>query len=206
MCLSDTHAGFKSVEQEVKDGNVEASVAQVVSRHRMFSLVERSSHCVEQIQGGKTDTETQVDIDAWRFPSAEVSTMLVNVFSVSMYTAIALIESCKIIASRIHEHPSGHTSLYLSIHQMRTHEYSQAIREELSKEFSNEQKEKVWTDAAEVVKQSYDQLLGRWKEEIDTLLVYVSDVLDVVDGLKAHRLWLGRTLFSRFDCIQCGDL
>ena len=69
---------------------------------------------------------------------------------------------------------------------MRPHEYSQAIREELSKEFSNEQKEKVWTEAAEAVKQSYNQLLGRWKEEMDTLLVYVSDVPDVVDGLKAH--------------------
>ena len=36
----------------------------------------------------------------------------------------------------------------------------QAIREELEKEFTNEQKEKVWTEAAEAVKTSYDQLLA----------------------------------------------
>ena len=32
----------------------------------------------------------------------------------------------------------------------------------------------MWTEAAEAVKASYDQLLCRWKEEMDTLLVYVS--------------------------------
>ncbi len=51
--------------------------------------------------------------------------------------------------------------------------YSQVIREELSKEFTSEQKEKVWMEAADAVKASYDQLLGRWKEDMDTLLVYV---------------------------------
>ena len=65
---------------------------------------------------------------------------------------------------------------------MRTDKSPQAIREELSKEFTNEQKEKVWTEAAGAVKLSYDQLLGRWKEEMDTLLVYVSDVLDALNG------------------------
>ncbi len=50
----------------------------------------------------------------------------------------------------------------------------QAIREELLREFTDEQKEKVWTECTEAVKTSYDQLLGRWKEEMDTLLVYVS--------------------------------
>ncbi len=34
----------------------------------------------------------------------------------------------------------------------------------------------MWKEAAEAVKISYDQLLGRWKEEMDTLLVYVSDI------------------------------
>ena len=36
----------------------------------------------------------------------------------------------------------------------------------------------MWTEAADTVKVSYDHLLGRWKEEMDTLLVYVSDSLD----------------------------
>lgn len=40
MSLSDNHAGSKSVDEEVKDGDVEASVAQVVSsRQRMLSSV-----------------------------------------------------------------------------------------------------------------------------------------------------------------------
>ncbi len=56
----------------------------------------------------------------------------------------------------------------------RTYLRSQAIREELSKEFTQDEKEKVWTECIEAVKTSYDQLLGRWKEEMDTLLVYVS--------------------------------
>ena len=67
---------------------------------------------------------------------------------------------------------------------MRTDKSPQAIREELSKEFTNEQKEKVWTEAAGAVKLSYDQLLGRWKEEMDTLFVYVSAVAPRVDGLR----------------------
>ena len=49
----------------------------------------------------------------------------------------------------------------------------QEIREELAKEFTTEQKDKAWTEAAEAVKTYYDDLLRRWKEELDTLLVYV---------------------------------
>ena len=41
-------------------------------------------------------------------------------------------------------------------------------------EFTTERKDKVWAEASEAVKTYYDQLLGRWKEEMDTLLVYVS--------------------------------
>ncbi len=55
-----------------------------------------------------------------------------------------------------------------------THINCQAIREELSKEFTTKHKEKVWSEAVEAVKRSYDQPLGRWKEEMDTLLIYVS--------------------------------
>ncbi|TFK86552.1 hypothetical protein K466DRAFT_440255, partial [Polyporus arcularius HHB13444] len=38
--------------------------------------------------------------------------------------------------------------------------------------FTRDEKDKVWQEAIETVKSSYDQLLGRWKEEMDTLLVY----------------------------------
>ncbi|RDX45140.1 hypothetical protein OH76DRAFT_1022365 [Lentinus brumalis] len=66
----------------------------------------------------------------------------------------------------------------------------EAIREELSKEFTDEQKEKVWTECAETVKTSYDQLLGRWKEEMDTLLVYagVSSAVLTAFNVESYHL------------------
>ncbi|RPD61518.1 hypothetical protein L227DRAFT_546481 [Lentinus tigrinus ALCF2SS1-6] len=66
----------------------------------------------------------------------------------------------------------------------------EAIREELSKEFPDEQKEKVWTEAAEAVKASYDQLLARWKEEMDTLLVYagVSSAVLTAFNVESYHL------------------
>ena len=42
--------------------------------------------------------------------------------------------------------------------------------------FEPEEKDRVWSEAAEVVKTHYDGLVTRWKEEMDTLLVYVSDL------------------------------
>ena len=36
-----------------------------------------------------------------------------------------------------------------------------------------EERMKAWSDASEVVKVYYEELTRRWKEEIDTLLVYV---------------------------------
>ncbi|RDX45143.1 hypothetical protein OH76DRAFT_1358413, partial [Lentinus brumalis] len=72
----------------------------------------------------------------------------------------------------------------------RTHIHCQAIREELSKEFTTEQKEKVWSEAAEAVKTSYDQLLSRWKEEMDTLLVYagVSSAVLTAFNVESYHL------------------
>ncbi|RPD58371.1 hypothetical protein L227DRAFT_654762 [Lentinus tigrinus ALCF2SS1-6] len=66
----------------------------------------------------------------------------------------------------------------------------EAIREELSKEFTDEQKAKVWTEAAEAVKASYDQLLDRWKEEMDTLLVYagVSSAVLTAFNVESYKL------------------
>ena len=46
---------------------------------------------MESVQDDKDDTVTQVDIDAWRFPSAEVSMMSVK--EVSMSPAIVLFEA-----------------------------------------------------------------------------------------------------------------
>ncbi|TFK86196.1 hypothetical protein K466DRAFT_493286, partial [Polyporus arcularius HHB13444] len=72
----------------------------------------------------------------------------------------------------------------------RTYLRSQAIREELSKEFTQDEKEKVWTECIEAVKTSYDQLLGRWKEEMDTLLVYagVSSAVLTAFNVESYRL------------------
>ncbi|RDX45135.1 hypothetical protein OH76DRAFT_1408406 [Lentinus brumalis] len=66
----------------------------------------------------------------------------------------------------------------------------EAIREELSKEFTTEQKEKVWSEAAEAVKASYDQLLGRWKEEMDSLLIYagVSSAVLTAFNVESYHL------------------
>ncbi|KAI0718800.1 hypothetical protein C8T65DRAFT_638167 [Cerioporus squamosus] len=49
---------------------------------------------------------------------------------------------------------------------------SQEIREELYNEYTPEQKEKAWAEASEAVKTYHDELVRRWKEEMDALLVY----------------------------------
>ncbi|RDX45106.1 hypothetical protein OH76DRAFT_1408377 [Lentinus brumalis] len=46
------------------------------------------------------------------------------------------------------------------------------IRAELSAEFTKEEKERVWTEASAAVKTYHEDLVRRWKEEMDTLLVY----------------------------------
>ncbi|KAI0760438.1 hypothetical protein C8Q74DRAFT_1296319 [Fomes fomentarius] len=46
------------------------------------------------------------------------------------------------------------------------------MKEELMGEFSEEERLKVWSAAAEAVKIHHDELVARWKEEMDTLLVY----------------------------------
>ena len=40
----------------------------------------------------------------------------------------------------------------------------------------------MWTEAAEAVKTFHDDLLRRWKEEMDTLLVYVSSTIKRIWG------------------------
>ncbi|RPD54886.1 hypothetical protein L226DRAFT_435224, partial [Lentinus tigrinus ALCF2SS1-7] len=47
-----------------------------------------------------------------------------------------------------------------------------------------------WTETAEVVKASYDQLLARWKEEMDTLLVYagVSSAVLTAFNVESYHL------------------
>lgn len=49
----------------------------------------------------------------------------------------------------------------------------QEVKQESNENFSEEEKVKVWSDAAETVNTYYDELVGRWEDEIDTLLVYV---------------------------------
>ncbi|TFK86192.1 hypothetical protein K466DRAFT_493270, partial [Polyporus arcularius HHB13444] len=53
-----------------------------------------------------------------------------------------------------------------------------------------EQKQKVWSEAAEAVKTSYDQLLGRWKEEMDSLLIYagVSSAVLTAFNVESYHL------------------
>ncbi len=47
------------------------------------------------------------------------------------------------------------------------------MKQEFNEEFSEEENLKVWLDAAETVNTYYDELVGRWEDEIATLLVYV---------------------------------
>ena len=62
----------------------------------------------------------------------------------------------------------------------------QNVQGELRAEFTKTQREKVWTEASEAVKTYHDGLVCRWKEEMDTLLVYVSAVSLRVDGLRLN--------------------
>lgn len=50
----------------------------------------------------------------------------------------------------------------------------QMVEEELMQEISEEEKTKVWDDAAETVKTYHDELVRRWQVAMDSLLVYVS--------------------------------
>ena len=47
------------------------------------------------------------------------------------------------------------------------------MKRELEEEFSDKTKTEVWSDAYEAVRSYYEELVLRWKEELDTLLVYV---------------------------------
>ena len=50
----------------------------------------------------------------------------------------------------------------------------QAIREEMRREFSEEERAKAWHGAAQVVKTYHDELVEQWQKAMDTVLVYVS--------------------------------
>ena len=52
----------------------------------------------------------------------------------------------------------------------------QMVEEELMQEISEEEKTKVWDDAAETVKTYHDELVRRWQVAMDSLLVYVSSL------------------------------
>ena len=44
---------------------------------------------------------------------------------------------------------------------------------EWKKDYTEDQKKTAWDGTAKIVKDYSDELVKRWKEEIDTLLVYV---------------------------------
>ncbi len=51
---------------------------------------------------------------------------------------------------------------------------AQAFREELEKQHTQDEKEQVWSEAAEAVKTYHEEMVAAWDKEMDTLLVYVS--------------------------------
>ena len=52
----------------------------------------------------------------------------------------------------------------------------QELREELLQRYSESEKAAAWARSAEIVKTYNDELVTRWKEEMDTLLVYVRKI------------------------------
>ncbi len=124
-----------------------------------------------------TPVPEQVDGLAWRFPIPDV-----RLLSYAWVSGVMLTWE------------SGHQEIL--------------IRDgaELSAEFTKEEKEKVWTEAAEAVKTYHEDLVRRWKEEMDTLLVYVSvaAVIVVENGELMHSA--GWSVLGGPDCLQCAVL
>lgn len=48
------------------------------------------------------------------------------------------------------------------------------VKEELKQEFSEEERAKLWNEAARVVKTYHDELVEQWQKAMDSVLVYVS--------------------------------
>lgn len=49
----------------------------------------------------------------------------------------------------------------------------QALRGELLNKYTDADRTQAWANSAKIVKTHNDELMTRWKEEMDTLLVYV---------------------------------
>ena len=62
----------------------------------------------------------------------------------------------------------------------------QELREELLQRYSESEKAAAWARSAEIVKTYNDELVTRWKEEMDTLLVYVSSDSTLVRNLHLY--------------------
>ena len=52
--------------------------------------------------------------------------------------------------------------------------HPQELHEEIVNEFNDDQRARAWSDASETVKTYHDEMINRWNQEMDTLLVYVS--------------------------------
>ena len=50
----------------------------------------------------------------------------------------------------------------------------QAVREEWDKQYTQDHRDHVWSEAAEAVRTYHDEMVAAWDKEMDTLLVYVS--------------------------------
>ena len=50
------------------------------------------------------------------------------------------------------------------------------MRDEVSQRYSDSERTAAWAHSAEIVKTYNDELVNRWKEEMDTLLVYVRTI------------------------------
>lgn len=56
---------------------------------------------------------------------------------------------------------------------------------------TEEEKEKAWADAADMVKTYSDEMVERWNKVIDTYLVFVCNALKYCDGYLTLEPYLG---------------
>ncbi|KAI0716802.1 hypothetical protein C8Q76DRAFT_795052 [Earliella scabrosa] len=63
---------------------------------------------------------------------------------------------------------------------------SEELKRDLRNEFGTEERTRGWSDATEVVKTYYEELVPRWKEELDTLLVYAGLVSAILAAFNVE--------------------
>ena len=70
-----------------------------------------------------------------------------------------------------------------------------SLEEQREALYTPEERVRAWSETADVVKTYSDEMVTRWKEEIDTLLVFVRGCCRIEDAHFTDKL--SRRVFSR---------